>query len=78
MGIDIKSIGTLIDELSVVNLKIFWALEKAQEAKLSGDKESIGEHYGTAQGLNSKRSKLIRAIDVRLGEEDLAPSGKTF
>lgn len=75
MDITIKSIGTLIDELSVVNLKIFWALERANEAE---DNEAVGEHYGTAQGLNSRRSKLIRAIDARLGEEDLAPSGKTF
>lgn len=76
--VDVKSIGTLIDELSVLNIKIFYALEEANICQDIGDAEGVGKEYGKAQKLNSRRSRLIQAIDKRLGEEDLTLTDKTF
>jgi len=75
VDVTIKSTGTLIDELITTNNKIFWALEKANEA--GGDDVQVGIHYGKAQALNSRRSQLIAAIDERLGE-DSSSVIKTF
>lgn len=73
--IEVKSTATLIDELITTNLKIFWALEKSNE---TDDELEVGKQYGMAQSLNSRRSKLMAAIDRRLGESDTAHMEKTF
>lgn len=80
--VDLKSTATLIDELTTTNLKIFWALEKANKAarkkkKKRKNTQKVGEFYGMAQRLNSRRSQLIVAIDERLGE-DSSSTEKTF
>lgn len=61
--IDVKTIGQLIDELVIENLKIWHLVDRAKE----GNKyvqEQIQEH-------NDIRRALVRAIDRRLGERDI-------
>lgn len=76
--VTIKSTGALIDELITINMKIFWALEKAEKARRAGKAKKVGKHYSMAQAMNSKRGQLIRAIDRRLGESDISITEKTF
>jgi hypothetical protein len=62
-SIEIKTIGQLIDELIIENLKIWHLVDEAK----SGNKyvqDKIQEH-------NDIRRTLVRAIDHRLGERDI-------
>lgn len=65
MGIEIKTIGTLIDELITTDIKCFMAQEPGGDLK-------------KAQELNKRRNELIQAIDRRLGDGDATPTGKTY
>lgn len=56
--VEIKSIGELIDELTVINLKIWHCVD----AGYAGD----GEAAVKAQRLNERRGALMRAINRRL------------
>ncbi len=58
MPVEIKTIGELIDELTISNIRIWHAVEGAQQ----GD----GESAVKAQSENKRRSALIRAINRRL------------
>lgn len=65
--IDNKTIGQLIDELTVTNMRCWFAQEKLMDESLSEEERLYAAIQ--AQNSNSKRNKLIRAIDYRLGEE---------
>ena len=52
-----KSIGTLIDELSVTNIKIFMLVDKVQK------NEHTKEDAKRLQDLNLFRSELMNAIN---------------
>lgn len=59
-----KSIGTLIDELSVTNIKIFFLVDKVQKNKhTKKDAKKL-------QDLNIYRSKLMNAINKHFDEEE--------
>jgi diketogulonate reductase-like aldo/keto reductase len=55
-----KSIGELIDELSIVNMKIFFLIDKVQNDKHSR------EEAKKIQDLNKYRSELKNAINEYL------------
>ena len=59
-----KSIGTLIDELSVTNIKIFFLVDKVQMNKhTKKDAKKL-------QDLNSYRTKIMNAINKHFDEEE--------
>jgi len=62
--VELKTIGELIDELIVINLKIWHKVDKGY----AGDGDAAVE----AQRLNERRSALIRALNGRL-EPNLPP-----
>ena len=72
MDISKKSIGVLIDELITTSLKCWYAQEKLMAG------EDIITNAVDAQSLNARRNALIRAVDERLGEGDISPTGKTY
>lgn len=57
-----KTIGSLIDELSVVNIKIFYLIEKVQK------NEHTKEEAKKIQDLNKYRSELTNAINEYFNE----------
>ena len=57
-----KTIGSIIDELSITNCKIFALVDKVQKD------EHTREDAKKLQELNSYRSKLTNAINEQLGE----------
>lgn len=58
-----KTIGTLIDELSVTNIKIFYLVDRVQKNKhTKKDAKKL-------QDLNSFRARLINAINEHFEEE---------
>jgi hypothetical protein len=62
--VEIKSVGQLIDELIVANIRI-WHL--VDEANAGNGKAAV-----KAQQVNKQRSALIRAIDGRLEPEAIS------
>lgn len=58
-----KTIGQLIDELSVTNIKIFMMVEKVERKEdKPGDSQKMNK-------LVKYRSQLINAINEELGDE---------
>jgi hypothetical protein len=56
--VELKTVGELIDELCIINMKIWHKVD----AGYAGDGDAAVE----AQRLNSRRGALIRAINRRL------------
>lgn len=75
MDISIKTIGTLLDELIVCNLKLFTVIEVLNTNE---DVNKLAEAGKKAQKLNLRRSLLIKAIDDRLGEGNFTITDKTY
>lgn len=53
----VKTIGELIDELSIINLKIFYLVDKVQRD------EHTREDAKKIQDLNKLRSRYVNAIN---------------
>ena len=70
MGIETKTLGQMIDELCVVNLKIWHLIDRVMDG--SGTLEDAQ----AVQTFNSQRAELVRALDKRLGERDIG--GKVY
>lgn len=58
-----KTIAELIDELSIINIKIFMLIEKVQQ------KKATLEEAERVQILNKQRSKLMNAISEEFNQE---------
>lgn len=58
-----KSIATLVDELSITNIKIFMLVDKVQK------NEHTKQDAKKLQDLNLYRSKLMNAINEHFNEE---------
>ena len=75
MGIEIKTLGTLIDELCSVSQKLF----RAQDDMMSSDNDSeVAKYAKKAQELNVIRNKLIRAIDSLSDNVNNSLTEKTY
>lgn len=59
-----KKISQLIDELGIVNQKIFVLVDKVQK------NEHTKEDAKKLQDLNSYRAQLCNALDVEFGEAE--------
>ena len=66
--IELKTIGELIDELSIINIRIWHKVDQG----LSGDDHAIVE----AQQFTSRRNALIRAINRRLEPDGMSIPAK--
>lgn len=75
MDVTQKTIGMLIDELSIANIRCFVAQDILMG---SGTDEEKLKAAITAQEQNAKRNSLIRAIDQKLGDANASPSAKTY
>ncbi len=62
--VDRKSLGTLIDELITTSNRM-WHM---QDAIMAAEDKEAGKMAKQLQRLNARRSSLINAIDVRIGE----------
>jgi len=70
MTIEVKTIGQLIDELIIANLKVWHLIDRVMDGTATIDDARA------VQQFNQQRSELVRAIDRRLGEPDIG--GKVY
>jgi len=75
MGIETKTLGTLIDELCTVSQKLFRVQDDMMEAT---DDSKVAIYAKKAQELNVIRNKLIRAIDSLGGNVNNSLTEKTY
>ena len=76
MGIETKSLGTLIDELFTTDHKCWEAQELIDNTNFD-DSARLGFAIN-AQKLNKRRNELIRAIDIVFGNSENSPTEKTY
>lgn len=69
-----KTLGQLVDELSITNCKIF----DIQEQIFYADTKNKGRLASKVMKLNTRRNKLIQAIDLESGYEDTTVTDKTY
>lgn len=62
------TVGSLIDKLTVVNIKIFHLVDVIQDK--NADDISVANAARKAQYLNSERSKLINEINEALNVDE--------
>jgi RNA processing factor Prp31 len=78
-GVNLKSLGTLIDELSILNIRIWMMIDIIMgKDTRTHTQEELTNIAQEVQKLNAKRTKTIRAIDERLGDKDSTPSEKLY
>ena len=69
-----KSIGELIDDLSITNLKCFWY----QETIMKGASfEEVANAAKQAQQMNARRNKLVIEIN-KYFKDTKGPTEKTY
>jgi len=75
MDITKKSIGMLIDELSITNLKCY----ECQEVVCNESDNNLAAGAARrAQSLNARRNQLIIAIDNLLDPDSFSPTEKSY
>lgn len=65
MGVETKTVGQLIDELSIANIRIWTLIDKVMAGT------ATIEEAQRVQQVNSQRNELVRAIDRLLGQHDI-------
>jgi hypothetical protein len=75
MDITRKSIAMMIDELSIVNIRCWYAQEKLMSESLSTEERLDAAIL--AQKSNARRSALVSAIDQALSGDE-SNFGKTY
>ena len=75
MGIEIKTLGMLTDELITTNLKCFMQQEIIMSEQ---DESKIAIAAKKAQELNGRRNLLIKAIDDLNGNSEFSHTSKTY
>jgi hypothetical protein len=68
--VEVKTVGQLIDELAILNIKIWMLIDKVMAGT------ATPEEAQSVQVNNSKRNEYVRAIDRRLGQADIG--GKVY
>ena len=76
MGVAIKTIGELIDQLITADIKTFLAQDTIMDLTLSESVRLAAAE--TAQISNARRTALIREIDLRLGDKATTLLKKTY
>ncbi len=67
LSVEIKTVAQLLDELITCALRIWHLVDRVN----AGD--STPGTAQTVQALNNRRHELMRAIDRRLGQQDIGP-----
>lgn len=63
--VEIKTLGQLIDELTILNIRIWMLIDKVEAGTATTDEaQAVQKH-------NATRTQYVRAIDRRLGERDI-------
>lgn len=76
MSADKKTIGNLIDELTITNLRC-WFAQDIIMSEAHSEQERLDAAV-RAQESNKRRNELIRAIDERLGDGDNSVQEKKY
>jgi hypothetical protein len=63
--IEVKTVGQMIDELSILNIRIWMLVDKAMAGT------ALPEEAQLLQAYNSRRNEYVRAIDRRFHEGDI-------
>ena len=69
-SVEIKTIGQLVDDLTIANQKIWHLVERSRAGQRTPELLADIDHW------NDTRTELIRAIDRRLGGRDIG--GKVY
>jgi len=69
-GVETKTVGQLIDELTIVNIRIWMLIDKVMAGT------ATLEESRSVQGNNAKRNEYVRAIDRLLSQADIG--GKLY
>lgn len=75
MGIEVKTTGALIDELLTALIRC-WHFQEI--VMTSTDDAEVARAAKGAQETNARRNQLMRAIDERLGDGEVATLVKTY
>jgi hypothetical protein len=75
MGIETKSLGTLIDELVTTSMKCWFAQETVMHGK---SEKEVAKAAKLAQKTNARRNALIQAIDLKQEDSESSPLEKTY
>lgn len=78
MGIERKTLGQLVDELTVANLKCWAAIDMLNHYINSGEKAKAGEQANLVHKLNQRRNALVQAIDRLMGFEEFTTTDKIY
>lgn len=79
MNVDVKSTGVLLDELMILNIRIWIMIDIIMgKDTRTHTVEEIADTARKVQELNARRTKLIRIIDERLEEKDITIPEKTY
>lgn len=71
-------IGDLIDKLSIINIKIWDATQKAHLAHQAGDQDVAHDLFIKIETMNAQRKEYINAINVSLSYKKNPSLGKSF
>lgn len=63
--VEIKSLGQLVDELSILNIRIWILIDRVMNGNATVEDGMLVQQY------NAKRTEYIRAIDRRVGERSI-------
>ncbi len=69
-SVEVKTVGQLIDELTIMNQRIWALIDKV----IAGT--ATPEEAQNVQKYNAQRNEYVRAIDRRLGQTDIG--GKVY
>lgn len=75
MDITNKPTAVLLDELVTTSMRCWFAQEQIMAG---GTDKEVAKAAILAQKTNARRNALIRAISIRLGEEEISPLEKTY
>jgi len=64
-SIEIKTVGQLIDELTILNIRIWMLIDKVKVGIATPEEAQKVQEY------NDRRNQYVRAIDRRLGDRDI-------
>jgi hypothetical protein len=69
-GVEVKTVGQLTDELSILNIRIWMLIDKVMAGT------ATPEESQSVQVNNAKRNEYVRAIDKLLNQADIG--GKVY
>lgn len=78
MGIEQKTLGQLIDELTIVNLKCWMSIDMLNHYTKTGEDIKAGKQANLVHKLNQRRNSLVQAIDNLMGFGEFTTTDKIY